>query len=162
MQEPPVENVFVKEGTGHKVFGRPRKMDQFLFLYRSKWEDGVLGVLTAPFSAQRIQCLAPLSESSWWKTQEHVRQLTAGNINKLLAGLRKQLSVFKCRREIRDDVVKATHLIANETASASKPQPTLRVSLWRLACCTLQKSCDPTNRWFINCEQCQNVFLLLH
>ena len=42
-------------------------------------------------------------------------------VNELLAGLKKQQSVFTHNREISDAAVKASYLIANEIAVASKP-----------------------------------------
>ena len=42
-------------------------------------------------------------------------------MNELLAGLKKQQSVFTHSRDISDAAVKASYLIANEIAVASKP-----------------------------------------
>ena len=42
-------------------------------------------------------------------------------MKELLAGLKKQQSVFTHSREISDAAVKASYLIANEIAVASKP-----------------------------------------
>ena len=42
-------------------------------------------------------------------------------MNELVAGLKKQQSAFTCSREISDAAVKASYLIANEIALASKP-----------------------------------------
>ena len=39
----------------------------------------------------------------------------------MLAGLKKQQSVITCSQEISDAAVKASYLIANEIAQASKP-----------------------------------------
>ena len=48
-------------------------------------------------------------------------QVRKEKINDLLANLKKQQSVFTRSREVSDAAVKASYLIANEIASASKP-----------------------------------------
>ena len=48
-------------------------------------------------------------------------QLRREKINELLVGLKKQLSVFTRSREVSDAAVKASYIIANEIALASKP-----------------------------------------
>ena len=48
-------------------------------------------------------------------------QLRREKINELLVGLKKHLSVFTRSREVSDAAVKASYIIANKIALASKP-----------------------------------------
>lgn len=69
-----------------RVFWEKWTISYFLFFFTGVNRKPVwFGVFTASFSAQRIEHLAPVWDSSWWKIQPLARK---EKINEMLAGLK--------------------------------------------------------------------------
>lgn len=110
--------------SGHGVPSFPGKMDWELFIHRSECK-----IQCAWYVISKLQCSKSLifgatmrliikTSMTTWKFKERERER---KINKLVAGLKKQLSAFTCSRDIADGAVRASYTIANELVQASKP-----------------------------------------
>ncbi|KAI3356196.1 hypothetical protein L3Q82_017178, partial [Scortum barcoo] len=85
---------------------------------RGQEENGQTGNLNLNL---KFLCSKNIIFGDHYETHHGEKQLRKEKINDLLASLKKQQSVFTQSQEISDAAVKASYLIANETASASKP-----------------------------------------
>ena len=111
---------------------KKRKVDAECRVFQEKWTSSYLftevnGKAVCLVCSQHVSVLKEYNLRRHYETlhavkynnfQGHQRR---EKVNELLAGLKKQQSVFTHSREISDAAVKASYLIANEIAVASKP-----------------------------------------
>ena len=111
---------------------KKRKVDAECRVFQEKWTSSYLftelnGKAVCLVCSQHVSVLkeynlrrhyVSLHADKYNNLQGHRR---GKKVNELLAGLKKQQSVFTRSREISDAAVKASYLIANEIAVASKP-----------------------------------------
>lgn len=111
---------------------KKRKVDAECRLFQEKWSSSYL---FTEFNGKAVclVCLHQVAVLKEYNVRRHYESLHADKynnfqgqqrrekVNELLAGLKKQQSVFTHSQEISDAAVKASYLIANEIAVASKP-----------------------------------------
>ncbi|XP_037124343.1 general transcription factor II-I repeat domain-containing protein 2A-like [Syngnathus acus] len=114
------------------ALSKKRKVDTECRVFQEKWTENYLftEVKTKPVCLVCNQQVAVFKEFNIRRHYEthhkdkydHLKgQIRKDEINKLVAGLKKQQSAFTRSRDIADGAVRASYIIANELVQASKP-----------------------------------------